>query len=150
MKEARVIYMGSDHAGFKTKEKIRAYLEKKKIPYYDFTPEFVDGDDYPDAAFAVSEKVAKTKGARGILVCGSGTGMIIAANKVKGIRAVAPYDVYTARMSKVDNDTNVIAFRGRGFNVDLILRMLRTWLNTEFSGVARHKRRINKISKYEK
>ena len=150
MEEVKTIFMGSDHAGFKTKEKIRKYLEKKKIPYYDFTPEIIEGDDYPDVAFLVGEKVAKKKNARGILVCGSGTGMIIAANKVKGVRAIAPYDLYTAKMARTDNDTNVIAFRGRGFNVELILRMLSTWLQTPFSNIQRHKRRINKIKKYEK
>ena len=149
MKEEKIIFVGSDHAGFKTKEKIRKYLEKNKIPYYDLTPGFVDKDDYPDAAFLVAEKVAK-KNAKGILVCGSGTGMEIAANKVKGIRAFAPYDLYTAEMSRKDNDTNVIAFRGRGFSKTKIIKMLKLWLNTPFSKAPRHIRRIKKISAYEK
>ncbi len=149
MKEEVKIFIGSDHAGFNTKEKIRKYLDSKKIKYKDFSPLKKEGDDYPDSAFKVSESVAKTKEGKGILVCGSGTGMVIAANKVKGIRAVAPYDLYTAKMSKKDNNTNVIAFRGRGFPIEKILKMLQSWLNTKFSGVKRHERRIKKIMNYE-
>lgn len=150
MEEVKKIFLGSDHAGFKTKEKIKKYLEKKKISYEDLTPKLIEGDDYPDNAFKVAEKVAKTRNSRGVLVCGSGTGMEIAANKVKGIRAFAPYDLYTARMSRKDNNTNVIAFRGRGFDFKLILKMLNVWIKTPFSNASRHKRRINKIRKYEK
>ena len=150
MKKSVKIFIGSDHAGFNVKEKIKKYLDSKKIPYEDFTPIKKKEDDYPDYAFKVSEKVSKIKGTKGILVCGSGTGMVIVANKVKGIRAFAPYDTYTAKMARHDNDTNVVAFRGRGFPEKEILKILKVWLETPFSGIPRHKRRINKIKKYEK
>ena len=150
MAEVKKIFVGSDHAGFETKEKIKKYLEKKDISYEDLTPKFIDKDDYPDAAFAVSKKASKTKNSRGILVCGSGTGMEIAANKVKGIRAFAPYDLYTAKMSREDNDTNIIAFRGRGFPFRKIKKMFNIWIETPFSKAPRHVRRIKKISDYEK
>jgi len=150
MGEVKKIFIGSDHAGFNTKERIKKYLEKKKLSYKDLTPKLIEGDDYPDVAFNVAENVTKTKNSRGILVCGSGTGMEIAANKVKGIRAFAPYDTYTAKMSRKDNNTNVVAFRGRGFDFKLILRMLNVWIKTPFSNAPRHVRRIKKISKYEK
>ncbi len=144
------IFIGSDHAGFETKEKIKKYLERRGIGYEDFTPVKKKGDDYPLYAFKVAKKVAATKEGRGILVCGSGTGMEIAANKVKGIRAVAPYDTYTARMSRTDNDANIVTFRERGFPSSKVIRLLKVWLDTKFSGAVRHKRRIKEISKYEK
>lgn len=144
------LFLGSDHAGFETKEKIRKYIDSKKINYTDFTPLKKDKDDYPDYAFKVAESVAKKKNSKGILVCGSGTGMIIAANKVKGIRAVAPYDEYTAKMSREDNDTNVIALRGRGFSSEKALKLFKVWMKAKFSESDRHKRRLKKISNYEK
>ena len=142
-------FLGSDHAGFNAKEKIKKFLDKKKINYLDLTPKKIEGDDYPDQAFKVSKKVANSNNAKGILVCGSGTGMVIAANKVKGIRAVAPYDKYTAKMSKVDNDANVIALRGRGFPIDKSKEILNSWMKAEFSKISRHKRRINKINRFK-
>lgn len=141
--------MGSDHAGFDVKEKIRKYLDSRGIKYKDFTPLKKKGDDYPIYAFEVGREVAKTKGARGILVCGSDTGMVIAANKVRGVRAVAPYDEYTAKMSRTDDDANVIAFRGRKpFPMQKITKLLNLWLSTKFSGASRHRRRIKEINKY--
>lgn len=150
MKKDVKIFIGSDHAGFETKEKIRKYLDSKKISYEDFTPVKKKGDDYPLYAFKVAKKVAETKDGKGILVCGSGTGMEIAANKIKGIRAVAPYDAYTAKMSRHDNDANIVTFRERGFPSKKVIRLLDIWLKTKFSGAARHKRRIKEINKHER
>lgn len=147
----RMIFIGADHAGFDVKEKIKKYLKSKKIFYEDFSPVRREGDDYPLYAFEVAKRVVETKDSKGILVCGSDTGMVIAANKVKGARAVAPYDEYTAKMSRRDDDANIIAFRGRHpFYMNKIKRLLDIWLNTKFSGAMRHKRRIKEISKYEK
>ena len=143
------IYIGADHAGFELKEKLKKYLEKKKINCEDLSPKFIEGDDYPDIAFKVGEKVAKEKG-KGILVCGSGEGVVIAANKVKGVRAVAPYDSYSAKMSRVDNDSNVISLSGRHMSSWKARRILNEWLNTEFSNEERHKRRLKKIADFEK
>lgn len=145
------IYLGSDHAGFKVKEKLKKFFEKKNIDYEDLGAEkYEEKDDYPDYAFKVAKKVSKDKGSRGILICGSGMGMEIAANKVKGIRAVAPYDEYSAKMSRLDNDANVIGLRGRRFPFEKIKRIVSVWLKTDFSKAKRHKRRINKISSYER
>lgn len=149
MKDVK-IFIGADHAGFDTKEKIRKYFDSKKILYEDFTPEKIEGDDYPDYAFKVARKVARTKNGKGVLVCGTGTGMAIAANKVKGIRAVTPYDKYTAKMSKIDNDANVIALRERGISPSKSLDIVKAWLKAKFSGVKRHKRRIMKINNFKK
>jgi len=144
------VIIASDHAGFKLKEKIKKYLEIQDIEYRDLGTDSLDSVDYPDYALKVAEHVTKNKNRRGILVCGTGTGMTIAANKVKGIRAVAAYDVYSAKMSRVDNDSNVLGLRGRFFPYQKVKKIINVWLNTPFSGKQRHKRRIKKISDYER
>jgi ribose 5-phosphate isomerase B len=148
-KEVRV-YIGSDHAGFKVKQKIKEYLKMRGIAYEDISPELIEGDDYPDYAFKVAEKVSRSKDSRGILVCGTGSGMCIAANKIKGIRAATIYDKYSATMSRKDNNVNVACLRARRFFPRLDIRLIDLWLNTEFSHEERHKRRLAKIEKYEK
>lgn len=144
------IYLGSDHAGFEVKEKIKKHLDKRGISYDDLGPyEFKISDDYPDYAFKVAEKVAKSSEAQGILVCGSGAGMAIAANKVKGIRAVEAYDTYLAKMSKEHNNANILAVGARDTKFNEIKKIIDIWLKTKFSDKDRHKRRIRKISNYE-
>ena len=138
------VIIASDHAGLRLKEKVKKYLKRKKIEYEDLGTESFTSVDYPDYALKVAEKVAKNKNTRGILVCGTGTGMTIAANKVKGIRAVAAYDAYSAKMSRTDNDTNVLGLRGRFFPLEKMKKIITVWLDTPFSGEKRHKRRIKK------
>lgn len=144
------VIIASDHAGFKLKEKIKKYLERKKIEFEDFGTDSLQSVDYPDYAIKVAREVAKDKGSRGILICGTGAGMTIAANKVKGIRAVAAYDAYSAKMSRIDNDTNVLGLRGRFFPYEKVKKIISVWLNTQFGGMERHKRRIKKIADYER
>jgi len=144
------VIIASDHAGFRMKEKVKEYLRRKKIEYEDLGTESLKSVDYPDYAIKVAEKVTKNKNTRGILICGTGTGMAIAANKVKGIRAVAAYDAYSAKMSRIDNDTNVLGLRGRFFPFEKIKKIITVWLNTPFSGEKRHKKRIKKIADYER
>jgi len=144
------VILASDHAGLRLKEKVKKYLARKKIEYEDLGTNSFKSVDYPDYALKVAEKVAKNKNTRGILVCGTGTGMTIAANKVKGIRAVAAYDAYSAKMSRIDNDTNVLGLRGRFFPLEKIKKIINVWLDTPFSGEKRHKRRIKKIRDYER
>ncbi len=143
------VILASDHAGLRLKEKVKKYLARKKIEYEDLGTESFTSVDYPDYALKVAEKVAKNKNTRGILICGTGTGMTVAANKVKGIRAVAAYDAYSAKMSRRDNDTNVLGLRGRFFSLEKIKKIITVWLDTPFSGEKRHKRRIKKIIDYE-
>lgn len=148
MKKGTVI-LGSDHAGFATKERLKKEFDKKKIEYEDLGAfELNPKDDYPDIAFKVAEKVAKTKG-RGILLCGTGAGMTIAANKVKGIRAVEAYDTFTAKLSREHNNTNILSLSGWHIPFDKIKKIVNVWLNTDFSRDERHKRRLKKISNYE-
>ena len=139
------IYIASDHAGFAVKEKIKKVLIKKKIKYVDLGTNSADSVDYPYYAFKVAKKVAKNKNSRGILICGSGIGMAIAANRIKGIRAVAAYDVYSAKMSRLHNDSNVLGLRARNFPFEKTKKIINAWISTEFSGELRHKKRIKKI-----
>lgn len=143
------IYIGSDHAGFETKEKLKKYFEEWGISYEDMGTNSLDSVDYPDYGFAVAKKVAKEKNSRGVLICGTGTGMVIAANKVRGIRAVAAYDKYSSEMSRLHNDTNVLGLRGRFFPFKKVKEIVSVWLDTQFSGEPRHKRRLNKIKQFE-
>lgn len=147
--KVKKIYLGSDHAGFKLKERLKKYLRERAIPHEDMGTYSLDSVDYPDYAFSVARKVAKEKNSRGILICGTGTGMIVAANKVRGIRAVAAYDKYSAGMSRRDNDVNVLGLRGRFFPFEKIKEIISIWLATPFSKKSRHKRRINKIKQFE-
>lgn len=143
------ILIASDHAGVRLKEQIKDYLKRKRISYEDFGTNTLDPVDYPDYAFRVAERVAKEKDARGILICGTGTGMTIAANKVRGVRAAAASDVYSAKMSRVDNDTNILGLRGRYFPYRKALAIIGAWLKTPFSGKHRHRNRLRKIADYE-
>ena len=145
-----MIYLGSDHAGFYLKQAIKKFLDSKNLKYQDlggFSTK--KPDDYPDYAFKVAERVAKEKNSRGVLICGSGTGMVIAANKVVGIRAALAYDSYSAKMAAQDNNVNVLCLRGRFFAPENAKKIISTWIKTSFSSKLRHKRRIKKISDYE-
>lgn len=144
------VFLGSDHAGFATKERLKKFLDEKGIEYTDLGAYKLNPkDDYPDIAFKLAEKVAKTK-SRGILLCGTGAGMIIAANKVKGIRAVEAYDSFTARLSREHNDANILSLSGWHIPFNKIKQIANVWLSTEYSKDERHQRRLRKIANYEK
>jgi ribose 5-phosphate isomerase B len=141
------IAIGSDHNGLGLKQTLLAgVLQKHEIRDCGvFTPESVD---YPDIAFAVAQAVASGEFDRGILICGTGIGMAIAANKVKGIRAAACSDVYSAKMSRRDNDANILCLGGRVIGSGLAAEMVAAWLNEPFEG-GRHQRRVEKIRMHE-
>jgi len=139
------IALGSDHAGFKLKEIIKAYLKRKKVDFKDFGTDSEASVDYPDYAKPVAKAVAQGEFDRGILVCGSGVGVTIVANKVKGIRAVNAYNSYTAKQSRQHGDCNVLCLAGRNPNKARATKMISVWLRTKFSGDERHLRRIRKI-----
>ena len=144
------IYIGSDHAGFHLKEKIRKWLEHKRVPYVDVGNKSLDPkDDYPDFAAALARKVVAGK-SLGILVCGSAQGMCIAANKVKGARAVIPYSLREARLSKEHNNANIICLSGWFAHLHKSKRMIEIFLTTPFSQEARHIRRLGKIKRLER
>jgi ribose 5-phosphate isomerase B len=141
------IYLGADHAGFKEKEMLKSYLLKTKHVCLDVSRKYKHNDDYPDIAKDLAKKLKKEKDKKsvGILICGSGIGMAIAANKVKGIRAAQIYDKFTASTSKEHNDVNVACLRARQFSFRKLRKLADLWLDTEFSNESRHKRRIKKI-----
>jgi ribose 5-phosphate isomerase B len=142
------IAIGSDHAGYKLKEVIKKFLEDKGIEVVDFGTHSEERVDYPDYAIPVAESVAKGEEELGILICGTGIGMSIAANKVKGIRASLVSDVYSAHSAKEHNNANILCMGGRVLGEELAKEITNTWLNASFQG-GRHERRINKIMDYE-
>ena len=138
------IFISSDHAGFKLKEIIKIYLSKKKLPFQDLGPLNEDKVDYPDYAHKVARKVKSRKSNVGILVCGSGTGMNIAANKHKNIRAAQCFNLKSTKLSRLHNDANIITLGSRLITKKNALKFVSVFLNTKFDG-GRHLRRVKKI-----
>jgi len=145
-----LIVLASDHAGFNLKEYLKNKLRSNGYPIKDVGCFSDTRVDYPDFIYKGAKMVAESKNRKGVFICGSGIGACIVANKVKGIRAALVYNKDTALLSRLHNDANVIVFGGRMIKAKKAYKLLTLWLNTEFSGMERHKRRINKISKIEK
>jgi ribose 5-phosphate isomerase B len=143
------ISIGSDHAGFELKEKLEAHLRAIGHEVSDVGTHNDDSVDYPDLAAAVGTAVAKGEAERGVLVCGSGVGVAIAANKVDGVRAANVYDPEMAKMSRLHNDANVVTMGGRYLPEEVALDIVDTFLDTAFEG-GRHQRRIDKITALER
>jgi len=143
-------YLGSDHAGFKTKEALQKYLAKKDIKTIDLGTHNENRVDYPDFAEKVSKKVASDRGSFGLLVCGTGIGMCIAANKVKGIRAANPFDNYTARMAREHNNANVVCLGARTATIEKSKKILKAFIDAKPSKEKRHCQRVEKIMALEK
>ena len=143
------IAIGSDHGGIHLKETLKQHLEERKIDFEDVGTYTEDSCDYPDFALKVCEKIIDGSAERGILVCGTGIGMSLAANKVKGIRAALCGDVFSATMSREHNNANVLCLGERVLGPGLATMVLDAWLDTEFAG-GRHQRRVDKIMAIEK
>lgn len=142
------IAIGSDHGGYALKKLICENLAKKEIMVTDFGTKDETSTDYPDYAKQVSEAVAAKEYDLGILVCGTGIGMSIAANKVKGIRCALVSDCFSARATRQHNNSNILALGGRVLGPELALEIVDIWLGTEFEA-GRHQRRIDKITEME-
>ena len=138
------IFISSDHAGYKLKEEIKSHLSKKKISFLDIGPHNDNRVDYPDFAHKVARKVKANKNNIGILVCGSGMGMNIAANRHKNIRAAQCFNLKSTKLSRLHNDANIITLGSRLLSKKLALSCVITFLNTKFEG-GRHLKRIKKI-----
>ncbi len=143
------IAIGSDHAGLELKDKIISALKEKGFDVIDYGTNGPESVDYPDYGVLVAEAVSQGKITRGILVCGTGIGMSIVANKFPVVRAALCHDLYTAEMSRRHNDSNILILAGRTLGKELALDIAETWLKTDFEG-GRHQRRIEKIAEIEK
>ena len=143
-----MIAIGSDHGGFALKQEIMQHLEAAGCAYKDFGTYTADSCDYPDYGEAVARAVASGEYERGILICGTGIGISISANKVKGIRAALCGDCYSAEMTRRHNDANILALGARVLGPGLALKIVDTFLATEFEG-GRHARRVAKIHEIE-
>jgi ribose 5-phosphate isomerase B len=143
------IALGADHAGFELKEALKSWLIDQNYQVLDYGTHSTDSVDYPDYAEHVALAVADGKVDRGVLVCGTGIGMAIAASKVPGVRAAPCGDLYTARMSREHNDANVLTLGGRLMGTEMALDILRMWLATDFAH-GRHQRRVDKITGLER
>src|SRR4051794_39993592 len=142
------IAIGSDHRGYEAKRRILPVLQNLGHEVLDVGTHGAESIDYPDIAFAVATSVGGGKVDRGVLICGTGIGMCIAANKVIGVRAAPCHDSITAEMSRRHNDSNVLCLSADLLGHDLIDRMVRIWLETEFEA-GRHARRVDKITRFE-
>jgi RpiB/LacA/LacB family sugar-phosphate isomerase len=141
---AESIIIGSDHAGYELKEKVKAHLQGRGLEVQDVGTHSGEPIDYPEIAHQVAEAIASGRQPRGVVVCGTGIGVSMAANRHPGVRAAVAYDEETARLSREHNDANVLALGGRSLDHSLAERILDLWLDTPFAG-GRHARRVAKI-----
>lgn len=143
-----LVAIGSDHGGFRLKEEIKELLAEENITFKDFGTYTAESVDYPDIAKQVGEAIVSGECTKGILICGTGIGIGIAANKIKGIRAALCHDVFSAKMTREHNDSNVLTMGERVIGPGLARMIVSTWLSTEFIG-GRHAKRVEKISQLE-
>jgi len=143
------IGLACDHGGFELKEELKAFLKSSGVEPIDMGTFNEDSVDYPDFGVLVAEKVSRGELERGILICGTGIGMAIVANKFPGVRAALANDLYSARCSREHNDANVLVIGGRIVGREVAMEIVKVWLNTPFGG-GRHQRRIDKIKALEK
>ena len=143
------IAIGADHAGFHAKEAVKKFLATQGYELDDVGAFSEESVDYPDFARAVAERVADGRAQLGILTCGTGIGMSIAANKVPGVRAAVAHDIMTAHLAREHNDANVLTFGARLLSDEQVIAVVREFLNTIFAG-GRHQRRVDKIAEMDK
>lgn len=144
-----MIAIASDHGGYALKEELKKYLEEKEIEYKDFGCDSTERTDYPVYAKAVAKSIQDKECDKGILICGTGFGMTMVANKFKGIRCASCWNEEVAKLLKAHNNANIIALPGRFINVSEAVVMIRAWLGTEFMG-GRHSERLQMIEEIEK
>jgi len=143
-----MIIIASDHGGLELKDAVKGFLGGRGVEVRDLGTMNGDSVDYPDYAAKVARSIARGEAERGILICGTGIGMSIAANKFPGVRAALISDEFTARMSKEHNNANIVVMGGRVLAPEQAVRMVAVWLETPFEG-GRHQRRLDKIARIE-
>ena len=142
----RIVYLASDHAGLRLKNIIKKYLVEKNIAHKDLGPNsLTPDDDYPDYAKKVAKEISKHPQDAGILICGSGQGMVIAANRFKKVRATLGYMAHAVMVARQDNDSNVLCLAGRFLDATQAIHFVEIFLNSPFSQESRHERRIKKL-----
>ncbi len=144
-----MIALGCDHGGYELMQEVKRHLDERGLAYKDFGTDSTASVDYPVYAHAVSESIQKGECDRGILICGTGIGISIAANKHKGIRAALCHDVFSAEATRLHNDANILAMGGRVIGGGHAIRVVDAFLDTKFSEDERHKRRIAGIAALE-
>ncbi|MCU0651520.1 MAG: ribose 5-phosphate isomerase B [Candidatus Omnitrophica bacterium] len=144
----KTILIASDHAGFGLKEKIKLYLQKTGFKVNDLGTYSEERCDYPEFAARLAKLIPRQKNSRGILICGSGIGVAIVANRFKGVRAAVCHNIQAAEFSRRHNDSNVLALGARIAGLELQKKILKIWLNTKFEG-GRHRRRLNLLKRIE-
>lgn len=144
-----VLAIGSDHGGYALKEEMKKYLDGRGAQYYDFGCYSTDSVDYPDIARQVAEAVAAGEYERGLLFCGTGIGISMAANKVRGVRAACCSDCFSAKYTRLHNDANILCLGGRVVGPGLAAELVALFLDTEFEG-GRHQRRVDMIHAIER
>lgn len=144
MKKPTLI-IGADHAGFALKEKLVHELCKRGYVIEDMTPTFIDGDDYPPIGKDVAQLISSKKDVRGLLICGSGTGMVIAANRIKGARAALGHNVKEIEKARIDNDINILCLSGWNEKISNAVTLIDTFIKTKTSKSARHARRVKEL-----
>ena len=149
MKHPEEIAIASDHAGVDLKKIISGFIKRLDLGICDFGTHNQDSVDYPDYGILVAQAVSEGKNSRGILICGSGIGMSILANKFSGVRAALCFDLYSAEVSRRHTDANILVLGGRVLDDKTAIKIVQLWLNTKFEG-GRHLRRIRKISEVER
>ncbi|HAA24504.1 MAG TPA: ribose 5-phosphate isomerase B [Ruminiclostridium sp.] len=144
-----MLVIGCDHGGYEMKEAIIRYFDKERIAYKDFGTFSTESVDYSDIGFEVAKAVSEGRFETGIIICGTGIGVSITANKVKGVRAALCTNSYMARMAREHNNANILALGGRVLGIDHAIDIVKVFLDTPFSGEERHSRRIDKIRTVE-
>lgn len=143
-----MLAIGCDHGGYELKQEVIKHLEERGVPYKDYGTFSTESVDYPDYALKVCEAITSGEAERGILICGTGIGMSMAANKVKGIRAAVCHDTFSAEFTRRHNDANVLCMGGRVVGPGLACKVVDAYLDNEFEG-GRHQRRVDKITEIE-
>ena len=144
----KTIVIGSDHAAYQMKETIKQYLEKEGFVVEDTGALSIDSVDYPDFGIKVASSISTGKHTKGILLCGTGLGMSMVANRFPGVRAALCNNIFSAVMSRRHNDANILVLGGRVIGDVLVLEIVKTWLKTEFEG-GRHQQRLNKFDRID-
>ncbi len=144
-----MIAIASDHGGFTLKQEIMQHLKSKGIDFIDLGCDSLESTDYPEYAKKVAKKILSKEATKGILICGTGIGISITANKIKGIRCALCHDLFSAKATREHNDSNILAMGGRIIGPGLAIEIVNEFLNTEFSNDPRHIRRISQIEEMD-